>query len=176
MRDKQNSHPGPSNTARTRDPQGKWPGYLLQHDSRSTPQRSSTVLGGFFLKNGAQAGTPSEHFAIAYRTRSRKKRGGITGTTNAGTTADSDFRSLGIRRRSTPELESHITRLGHPQQTGNRPNSGTSLRQINAFTVAYLMLLSNKFLIVRQMAIDANHRVPFIHDRKAGGKHTGTEP
>ncbi|PKI63997.1 hypothetical protein CRG98_015610 [Punica granatum] len=58
-----------------------------------------------------------------------------------------------------------MTRPGHPQQTGNLPNSGTSLRQINAFTVAYLMPLSNKFLIVRQMAIDANHRVPTAHQR-----------
>ncbi|PKI68277.1 hypothetical protein CRG98_011357 [Punica granatum] len=74
--------------------------------------------------------------------------------------ADSNFRPLGIRRRSTPELESHITRLGHPQQTGNRPNSETSLRQINAFAVAYLKPLLNKFLIVQQMAIDANHCVP----------------
>ncbi|OWM70936.1 hypothetical protein CDL15_Pgr021982 [Punica granatum] len=58
-----------------------------------------------------------------------------------------------------------MTRPGHPQQTGNLPNSGTSLRQINAFTVAYLMPLSNKFLIVRQMAIGANHRVPTAHQR-----------
>ncbi|PKI74113.1 hypothetical protein CRG98_005492 [Punica granatum] len=89
----------------------------------------------------------------------------ITGTTNTGTTADSDSRSFEVRRHSTLELESHITRPGHPQQTGNRPNNGTSLRQINAFTAAYLMLLSNKFLIVRQMAIDANHRFPTAHPR-----------
>ncbi|PKI48577.1 hypothetical protein CRG98_030996 [Punica granatum] len=77
-----------------------------------------------------------------------------------GTTTDSDSRSVGVCRRPTLKLESHITRLGHPQQTGNRPNSETSLRQINALTAAYLMLLSNKFSIVQQMAIDANHRVP----------------
>ncbi|PKI37529.1 hypothetical protein CRG98_042081 [Punica granatum] len=45
----------------------------------------------------------------------------ITGTTNARTTADSDFRPLGIRRRSTPELESLIARSGHPQQTTIAP-------------------------------------------------------
>ncbi|OWM72761.1 hypothetical protein CDL15_Pgr024813 [Punica granatum] len=198
MRDKQNSHPRLSHTARTRDPQRKWPGCLLQHDPRSAPQRSSTVLGGFFLKHGAQADTPFEHFAIAYKTRSREKRGvhltagvnpyilsalgnvlpklslfslslhyskighihpsigyhkakildiffresshntlemtrpRITGTTTTRTTADSDFRPLGIRRRSTLELESYITRLGHPQQPSNCPNSETSLRQVNA--------------------------------------------
>ncbi|PKI70818.1 hypothetical protein CRG98_008785 [Punica granatum] len=38
------------------------------------------------------------------------------GTTTARTTADSDFRPLGIRRRSTLELESLIARPGHPQQ------------------------------------------------------------
>ncbi|PKI36667.1 hypothetical protein CRG98_042942 [Punica granatum] len=58
-----------------------------------------------------------------------------------------------------------MTRPGHPQQTGSLPNSGISLRQINAFTVAYLMPLSNKFLIVRKMAIGANHRVPTAHQR-----------
>ncbi|PKI50069.1 hypothetical protein CRG98_029538 [Punica granatum] len=57
---------------------------------------------------------------------------GITGTTTTRTTADSDFRPLGIRRRSTLELESYITRLGHPQQPSNCPNSETSLRQVNA--------------------------------------------
>ncbi|PKI67426.1 hypothetical protein CRG98_012176 [Punica granatum] len=41
----------------------------------------------------------------------------ITGTTNARTTADSDFRPLGIRRRSTLELESLIARPGHPQRS-----------------------------------------------------------
>ncbi|PKI69409.1 hypothetical protein CRG98_010207 [Punica granatum] len=35
MRDKQNSHLRLSHTAQTKDPQGNWPGYLLQHDPRS---------------------------------------------------------------------------------------------------------------------------------------------
>ncbi|PKI41495.1 hypothetical protein CRG98_038114 [Punica granatum] len=60
------------------------------------------------------------------------------------TTADSDFRPLGIRRRSTPELESLIARPGHPQQTtiapaikpapgrvtSNRPSSKVGFRQV----------------------------------------------
>ncbi|PKI58148.1 hypothetical protein CRG98_021457 [Punica granatum] len=69
---------------------------------------------------------------------------GITSTTNTRTTADSDFRPLGIRRHSTPGLESLIAQPGHPQQTtiapatkpapgratSNRPSSKAGFRRI----------------------------------------------
>ncbi|PKI39700.1 hypothetical protein CRG98_039913 [Punica granatum] len=41
----------------------------------------------------------------------------VASTTKARTTADSDFRPLGIRRRSTLELEYLIARPGHPQRS-----------------------------------------------------------
>ncbi|PKI64643.1 hypothetical protein CRG98_014959, partial [Punica granatum] len=69
-------------------------------------------------------------------------------TTNTGTTADSDFRPLGIRRRSTTELESFIALPGHLRRTtiatateltsgratSNRPSSKASFRQIKHTT------------------------------------------
>ncbi|PKI57117.1 hypothetical protein CRG98_022488 [Punica granatum] len=66
---------------------------------------------------GDQARNPSS-LRQPTPTEGRKRRGVL----QAGrTTAYSDFRPLGIRRRSTTKLESLIARLGHPQQTTIAP-------------------------------------------------------
>ena len=75
MRDKQNSPPGPSHTARTRDPQGKWPGYLLQHDPRSVLLPNSTVQGGFFFKHSGRPSTQSKQFKTANTNRRTEEKG-----------------------------------------------------------------------------------------------------
>ncbi|PKI67206.1 hypothetical protein CRG98_012403 [Punica granatum] len=75
MRDKQNSHPRLSHTARTRDPYGKWPGYLLQHDPRSALLLNSTIQGGFFFKHSGRPSRQSKHFKTANTNRRAEEKG-----------------------------------------------------------------------------------------------------
>ncbi|PKI58215.1 hypothetical protein CRG98_021386 [Punica granatum] len=63
----------PSHTAWTRDPQGKWPTYLLQHDPRSALQHKSTVRSGLFLRHNGQPSTSPKQFRTAYTTAGRKR-------------------------------------------------------------------------------------------------------
>ncbi|OWM72545.1 hypothetical protein CDL15_Pgr017286 [Punica granatum] len=77
----------------------------------STKDSSSSIVGKLSM--------PSKQFGITYTTEGRRKMGDYRYHKHARTTADSDSRPLGIRRHSTPELESLST--GHPEK--QKPSS-----------------------------------------------------
>ncbi|PKI31974.1 hypothetical protein CRG98_047635 [Punica granatum] len=61
--------------AKGKDPQGKWPSHLLQHDPRSALLPNSTVQGGFFLKHSGRPSTQSKQFKTANTNRRTEEKG-----------------------------------------------------------------------------------------------------
>ncbi|PKI31501.1 hypothetical protein CRG98_048111 [Punica granatum] len=117
-----------------RDPQGKWPSYLLQRDPRSTLQHNSTLQGRFFLKYNGRPNASSEQFGATHTTKGQE--GGDHRYQVARTMTDSASRSYGTRRRSLSQLEFLITKRIAILRASTMHDTIT-LRQHSGATEAY---------------------------------------